>query len=204
MKPISERRILALSLDWQGFGFAVLDGSNDPIDFGTRNFRRKIKIPLEAKILLLLDANQPDALVMATPTTAVRKKIAAKIAKVAKAEKIPLVFVSGPDIRKAFAPMGRSKYQIARAIAERYPELQFRLPSPRKSYQSEKFINFCQFLDLGKCGLTRPVFPFGYSTRRDFLPGIGPIAFQHFNVWSEPCPSSPFQNKRLKCGILHV
>ena len=139
MKPVSERRILALSLDWQGFGFAALDGPDDLIDFGTRNFRRKVKIPLEAKILLLLDANQPDVLVVATPTTAARKKIAAKIAKVAKAEKIPLVFISGADIRKAFARVGKSKYQIARAMAERYPELQFRLPSPRKAYQSEKF-----------------------------------------------------------------
>jgi hypothetical protein len=139
MEPISERRILALSLDWQGFGFAVFDGPNDLLDFGTRNFRRKVKIPLEAKILLLLDANQPDVLVMATPTTPARKKIAAKIARGAKAEKIPLVFVSGADIRKALAPVGKSKYQIAHAIAERYPELQFRLPSPRKSYQSEKF-----------------------------------------------------------------
>jgi hypothetical protein len=139
MKPFFERRILALSLDWQGFGFAVFDGPNDLIDFGTRNFRRKVKIPLEAKILLLLDANQPDVLVVATPTTAARKKIAARIAKVTKAEKVSLVFVSGADIRKAFAPVNQSKYQIAHAIAERYPELQFRLPSTRKSYQSKKF-----------------------------------------------------------------
>jgi hypothetical protein len=139
MKPLSDRRILALSLDWQGFGFTVFDGPDDLLDFGTRNFRRKVKIPLEAKILLLLDANQPDVLVVATPTTAARKKIATKITKVAKAEKIPLVFVSGADIRKAFAPVNQSKYKIAHAIAERYPELQFRLPSPRESYDSEKF-----------------------------------------------------------------
>src|SRR5215469_17584806 len=111
MKPLSDRRILALSLDWQGFGFAVFDGPDDLIDFGTRNFRRKVKIPLEAKTLLLLDANQPDVVVVATPTTASRKKIATKIAKVAKAEKTPLVFVSGADIRKAFAPVNQSKYK---------------------------------------------------------------------------------------------
>jgi|ERR1043165_1693493 hypothetical protein len=139
MKPISERRILALSLDWQGFGFAAFDGPNDLIDFGTRNFRRKVKIPLETKILLLLDANQPDVLVVAGPTTALRKKIAARIAKVAKAEKIPLLFVSGADIRKAVASANQSKYGVAHTIAERYPELQFRLPAARKPYQSEKF-----------------------------------------------------------------
>jgi hypothetical protein len=139
MKPISERRILALSLDWQGFGFAAFDGPDNLVDFGTRNFRRKVKIPLEAKILLLLDANQPDVLLVAGPTTALRKKIAVRIAKVVKAEKIPLVFISGANIRKAFSPANQSKYQIACAVAERYPELQFQLPTSRKPYQSEKF-----------------------------------------------------------------
>jgi hypothetical protein len=139
MKPIHERRILALSVDWQGFGFATFDGPDDLIDFGTRSFRRNEKIPLEAKILFLLVANQPDALVVLEPKTAKRKRIMEKITKVAKVERIPLLLVSMADIRKAFAPANQSKYQIAQAIAERYPELQFQLPSPRKAYESEKF-----------------------------------------------------------------
>ena len=139
MKPIQERRILALSLDWQGFGFAAFNGPDDLVDFGTRNFRRKIKIPFEAKLLLLLDANQPDMLVIVEPNTALRKKIMAKVTKIAKAEKISLTFISYTDIRKTFFPTGTSKYQIASAIAKRYPELQFRLPAARKPYQSEKF-----------------------------------------------------------------
>jgi hypothetical protein len=139
MNPISERRTLALSLDWQGFGFAAFGGPDDLIDFGTRSFRHNVKIPFETKILLLLDANQPDALVVVEPKTALRRKIMAKIKKVAEGERIPLVLVSVADIRMAFAPANRSKYQIAQAIAERYPELHFQLPSPRKAYESEKF-----------------------------------------------------------------
>jgi hypothetical protein len=137
-KPISERRILALSLDWQGFGFAAFDGPHDLMDYGTRNFRYRIKIPLEAKLLLLLDANQPDTLAVVEPTTVMRKKIAEKITRVAKAEKVPLVFIPNADIRKTFAPDNQNKYQIAAAIADRYPELLLRLPSPRKRWQSEK------------------------------------------------------------------
>jgi hypothetical protein len=139
MKPLSPKRILALSLDWQGFGFAAFDGPDDLIDFGTRNFRHEVKIPFEAKVLLLLDANQPDALVVVEPKSALRKKIMAKITKVAKGEKLPVMIVSGNDIRETFAPRNRSKYQMAQTIAERYPELHFRLPSPRKAYDSEKF-----------------------------------------------------------------
>lgn len=139
MEPTSPKRILALSLDWKGFGFAAFDGPDDLIDFGTRNFLRKVKIPFEAKLLVLLEADQPDTLVVVRSTTAKRKKILSKVVKIAKAEKIPLVFVSTADIRKAFAPANKSKYQIARAIAERYPELQFRMPAARKAYESEKF-----------------------------------------------------------------
>jgi hypothetical protein len=139
MKPIFKRRILSLSPDWQGFGFAAFDGTHDLIDYGTRNFRRSVRIPLEAKLLLLLDAIQPDIVVVVTPTTAKRKKIVARIAKAVKAEKLSRAFVSGADIRKAFAPVNQSKYQIAHTIAERYPQLQPRLPSSRKPYQSEKF-----------------------------------------------------------------
>jgi hypothetical protein len=139
MKPIHERRILALSLDWQGFGFAAFDGPDELIDFGTRNFRWPVTVPLEAKLLLLFDTNQPDILVVVAPKTAKRQKILNRIAKVAKAERIPLMLVSGTNIRKVFTSANQSKYQIAYAIAERYPELQFRLPSPRKAYESEKF-----------------------------------------------------------------
>lgn len=138
MKTISKQCVLTLSLDWQGFGFVVFDGQDDLLDYGTRNFRYRMKIPFETKLLLLLDANQPDTLVMVEPTTTLRKKIAARIMKVVKAEKIPLVSVSSVDIRKAFAP-DKNKYEIAARIADRYPELLLRLPSPRKTYESEKF-----------------------------------------------------------------
>ena len=139
MKPIQERRILALSLDWQGFGFAAFDNRDDLIDFGTRSLRWAVTVPFEEKLRLLLDANQVETLVVVEPKTAMRKRIMATIAKVAKAETIPLVLVSGTDIHNAFAPVNQSKYQIAQAVAGRYPELRFRLPSPRKAYESEKF-----------------------------------------------------------------
>lgn len=134
----SSRCILALSVDWQGFGYVAFDDPHDLIDYGTRNFRHRMKIPFEAKLLALLDANQPDALVIVEPTTLVRRKIATRIMKVAKAEKIPLVTVSTTQIRTAFASE-KNKYEIAARIADRYPELLLRLPSPRKSYDSEKF-----------------------------------------------------------------
>jgi hypothetical protein len=133
---------LALAVDWQGFGFMAFDGPCELMDWGTRNFRggvNAVKVSLEKKVLLLLDVNRTDTLVLMEPTTPQRKRIVTKIAKLARAQRIPVAFVSAADVRKAFAPKNQNKYHIATAIAARYPELVPRLPSPRKRWQSEKY-----------------------------------------------------------------
>lgn len=142
MKPLFVGRILALSVDWQSFGFALFDSPHELMDWGTRNFRggvNAVKVPLAAKLLLLFDAIRPDALVVMKPKTRKRKMIVAKITKLARTQGIPVAFVSGTDVRKVFAPANQSKYHIAAGIAARYPELLPRLPSARKPWQSEKY-----------------------------------------------------------------
>lgn len=117
-------------------------GPDDLIDWGTKNFRRgvnAVKVPLEAKLTLLLHDHQPDVLVLLKPTTPLRERNAAKIMKLAKAKGIPVVLMPGTRVHAAFAPRNRNKYAIAAAIAECYPELLPRLPSPRKGWQSEQF-----------------------------------------------------------------
>jgi hypothetical protein len=141
MKPLLARRILALSVDWQSFGFVVFDGPHELMDWGTRNFRggvNAVKIPLEAKLRLLVDANRPDALVVMKPNTRKREVIVAKITQLARTQGIPVAFVSGTDMRRVFAPNNQSKYHIAAAIAASYPELSPRLPMARKPWQSER------------------------------------------------------------------
>jgi hypothetical protein len=141
MKPLFAKRILALSVDGQSFGFVVFDGPRELMDWGTRSFRggvNAVKVPLEAKLLLLLDAHRPDALVVMKPKTRKREMIVAKITNLARTQGIPVAFVSGTDVRTVFAPQNQSKYHIAAAIATRYPELLPRLPLARKPWQSEK------------------------------------------------------------------
>ena len=142
MKPNHKKQVLAVSVNWQNFGFAMFWGPDDLIDWGTKNFRRgvnAVKIPLEAKLTALLRDHQPDVLVLLKPTTLLRERNTAKITKLAKAKGIPVVLIRTTRVHAAFAPRNQNKYQIAAAIAERYPELLSRLPSPRKGWQSEKF-----------------------------------------------------------------
>lgn len=138
--PITQR-ILAIGVNWQGFGFVEFDGPFEIVDWGMRNFRNgvnAVKIPLEAKVRYLLKT-QPDVLVLMKPTTPKRKRTVARIGRVAQECRIPVAFLSDTDVRAAFVPKNQNKYQIAAAIAAQYPELQHRLPSPRKRWESEKY-----------------------------------------------------------------
>ena len=139
MKLRHEKRIIALSVDWKSFGFVIFNGPHQLIDWGTRGSRGGVKVSLQTKLRQVFDSNRPDALVLAKPMTPKRTKIVAKLAKLAEARGISPSFVSTADIHKAFAPMNQSKYQIAAAIANCYPELLPQLPTPRKDWQSEKF-----------------------------------------------------------------
>lgn len=139
MKSREEKRILALSVDWEGFGFAMFQGPDELSDWGTRGYRSRGNVPLEARLKFLLDENRPDTLVMLEPTTPQRKRTVARLTELAKAQRIPAALVLASDLRNAFAPVNQSKYQMAAAIADRYPELLPQLPTPRKDWQSEKF-----------------------------------------------------------------
>lgn len=141
MTPNRDKRILAVSVDWQGFGFAAFEGPHELMDWGTRNFRQGMRVAkaLESKLILLLHEYQPDTLVLVTPTTSKRERTAARITKLARAKRVPVAQVPFDHIRKAFHPVIGNKYHIAAAIAERYPELLVQLPTPRKDWQSEKF-----------------------------------------------------------------
>lgn len=139
MKPREDKRILALSVDWEGFGLAMFQGPHELSDWGTRGYRSKGNVLLPEKLQLLLDDNRPDTLVMLEPTTPQRKRTVATLTELAKAQRIPAALVLASDLGNAFAPVNQSKYQMAAAIADRYPELLPQLPEPRKDWQSEKF-----------------------------------------------------------------
>jgi len=48
-----------------------------------------------------------------------------------------VAFVTRRAVQEAFAESGRTKYDIAKAIADEYPELAGRLPAKRKLWSPE-------------------------------------------------------------------
>ena len=139
---VNDKRVLALSVNSQGFGFVAFDGPGELLDWGMRSFRggvNAVKVPIKGKILRLFDAHQPDILLLKEPKTEQSKKIVNTIAKLARAQAIPVEIVSKHDIQRVFAAEKQSKYHIGATIALYYPELLPHLPPQRKPWQSEKY-----------------------------------------------------------------
>src|ERR1041385_9429368 len=86
---VNEKRVLALSVNSQGFGFVSFDGPRELLDWGMRSFRggvNAVKVPIKDKVLRLFDAHQPDILLLKESKTQQSKKIVDRIAKLARAQ----------------------------------------------------------------------------------------------------------------------
>jgi hypothetical protein len=142
MKSSTRNRVFALDLHPLSFGYAMFDGPDELIDWGIKNFRHgvnAVKVPLNVKLVSLLDQFDPDVLVIKGPRTAALKKMARAITALAQRRRIPVQVISGASVRGAFTDNAHNKYQIASAIAMRYPELSPRLGPRRKLWQAEKY-----------------------------------------------------------------
>jgi hypothetical protein len=142
MTQACEQRILAIDLHPRSFGFAAFEGSQLILDWGARSFRggvNKVRVPLRAKLGILLAGFAPDAIVLERPRTAKLARIIGGIKAEAKIHKVAVRLVSRKAIEQAFLGRNDNKDQIASVIAERFPELLFALPPKRRPWQSEDY-----------------------------------------------------------------
>lgn len=140
-------RVLAIDPSTRGFGFAVLEGPNRLVDWGTRSARTdpqsKHRECLQ-KVTELVECYQPDVVVVekcgvAGSRRSVRvRRLIESIATLAVERKIRARRFSQKQIRAAFAESGAvTKYEIATTISRRFPELAPYLPPPRRAWMSE-------------------------------------------------------------------
>jgi hypothetical protein len=142
MKAIPSEKVFALDLHPLSFGYAMFEGPDELVDWGIKSFRHganAVKVPLNVKLASLLDEHEPDVVVIKTPRTAALKRAARTIAAMARYRRIPVRLISRTSVREAFPESNHNKYQIATAIAARYPELSPRLGPKRKFWQAEKY-----------------------------------------------------------------
>src|SRR5262245_43589130 len=139
-------RVLAVDPSTRGFGFAVLEGPERLIDWGvkeTKTDKRRRSLKL---IDDLIEQYQPSVIVVedyaAKGSRRCRRvrELMKDISRIAVQRKIKVRNFSRLKGKQAFSESGAaSKYEIAIAIAKRFPELAPRLPRFRKPWMSEDY-----------------------------------------------------------------
>jgi hypothetical protein len=141
MKTPHPKRILALDVHPLSFGFAVLEGQNQLLDWGVRSFRHgvnAVKIPMSRKLTLLLDEYKPGMLLVKTPTRGNSRRMK-MIATLAAAYHITMRTISAESIKQAFPQSNRNKHQLALAVAGHFSSLSHYMPPKRKPWKAEHY-----------------------------------------------------------------
>ena len=132
-------RILALDIHPRSFGYVVIEGPGQLLDWGVRRSYRKTKnhpeVLVGGRLLPLLKIWKPGVVV--TRVGDRREKVIQLLFRRLKKESgaaSSLPIRNSPDHH-----VGRHKYQRAVEMAARFPEIGWKLPSKRKPWESEHY-----------------------------------------------------------------
>ncbi len=141
----NHRRIIAFDIRPHSFGFAILEGPNELLDYGVRSFRsgmNTVQVPPMQKLVTLLDDFQPHAVVR-NRCASNRNNWASLVTRIleqeARKRRISVASMDRGTVRKLFVGNDRNKHEIASALAQRFPVLASKLPPKRKCWQSEDY-----------------------------------------------------------------
>lgn len=144
---IHNKRILAIALRSRRLVFAVFEGPDRLLDWGTVLY--PVNDPSQCarakkQIVLLFERFTPSKVVMGKARLLDTRKnsgihpILRLIRSEASSRRIPARLLRRADIRRVFGTLHlNSKYEIASMLAHAFPELLWRLPPKRKPWQSE-------------------------------------------------------------------
>src|SRR5215469_3049241 len=141
-----EIRVLAIDPSTRGFGFAVLEGPNRLIDWGVKETKTDKKTRSLKLITDLMEQYQPNVIVVEDYAAKGSRRcgrvreLINDIAKLAVKRNVKVRSFSRIKVKQMFSEFGATnKYEIAIAIAKRFPELAPRLPRFRKPWMSEDY-----------------------------------------------------------------
>ena len=139
-------RVLAVDPSTRGFGFALLEGPERLIDWGVKETKTDKKGRTLKLIDDLIERYQPNVLVVEDYEGKGSRRclrvgaLINDISKLVSKRKLKVKRCSRVKVKQAFSEYGASnKHEIAVAIANRFPELQPRLPRFRKPWMSEDY-----------------------------------------------------------------
>lgn len=128
----------------RGFGWIAYDGPFAPYDWRVVEVRRDKNATSIRRLAKLLSRLQPDTLVLEhfEPDGSVRHARIAKLYRalsvLAQDAGIDVAVFSRSDVQACFAHVGaKTRFEIAEAVARHTPHLRSRLPSKRRTWESE-------------------------------------------------------------------
>lgn len=143
------RKVLALAVRARWFGFAILDGDCRLIDWGMVFYQGCSTTQIGAaqrRLANLMTTFDPGVIAVAVSGVAASRNAPSVHALVkslrteSRARSIPFHSVNRKFIRAAFREFNaESKDEIASAIVTLFPELRWKLPSKRKTWEKEHF-----------------------------------------------------------------
>jgi Holliday junction resolvasome RuvABC endonuclease subunit len=141
---LEQWRVLAVDPTSRGFGFVLLEGPSQLIDWGVSHACGDKYTWCLTRITHLIDLYSPEVIVIENSAgsgsrrTARVRQLLREIQALAMNRDIPTRRYSRSELRQAFSKFGaRTKYQIAKAIVGSFPELASRLPPFRKPWMCE-------------------------------------------------------------------
>jgi hypothetical protein len=152
-------RVLAVDPASRGLGFALLEGPSALIDWGFHDIRKNRDARCLAHVVSMFTKFKPDVLVLEDFGTgnhrpARVKALADEFAAAAKGHGISCCHISRKAVRSRF-PSCRTKYDRARELVARFPELKPWCPPTRKIWLTEDpRINIFDALGLAVAHLT--------------------------------------------------
>lgn len=142
-----EKRILAVDPCTKGFGFAILEGPENLIDWGVKEVNGNDKnARCVERIEDLIAYYQPDIIVVEDFTGKGSRRcvriqdLIRDIARLAEQKRLRARRFSRSSVRESFSQFGAStKNEIATAIGKHFAELAPRVPPFRKCWMSEDY-----------------------------------------------------------------
>ena len=143
-QELNHKRVLALDFGTRGFGYAVMEGPHQLIDWGVREVRKNKNQRSLKKVEQLIDRYQPDALVLEDYARQDKRRPDRVRALIGRIEETAIQAgtkahtFSRAKIKEAFVATGAvSRYEIATTLSRWFPELVSHLPPKRKLWTPE-------------------------------------------------------------------
>jgi hypothetical protein len=144
MNLVETKRVMAIDPTTRGFGFVTFEGPERLIDWAVVEVRGDKNNAGLRRVADLIAQYRPDVLVLEdTRARGSRRcfrvrKFLDRVRSLAEKKRIATKPVSRTKVRRTFSEIGATtKYQMALAIAKRFPELMPRLPRFRKPWMTE-------------------------------------------------------------------